>query len=247
MDHSQGFYPEGEEKKRSLKGFYIALSLCLLAIVGVAVVTLFDDETPQVVDTPTTSATGPTAATTAKPVAGTATGVPDTRTTATTAATTRVTTTTTATSDLFVFPVSNVILQPYSDRLIYSETLGEWRTHNGVDFEAAIGQKAKAIADGTVTAVREDPLWGPVIELEHGDKLISRYCGVKPYDVKEGDTVKAGQVIGTVTEIPMEVVDAPHLHLEIIANGNYMDPMTLIRGEAIVKTTASATTTTTEQ
>lgn len=249
MDHSHGFHPEDEEKKHSLKGFYIALALCLLAVAGVVVVTLMNRAPEGTTVTTTTgsgtnmsSTTTSTTQTTAKPVAGIATGVPDTRTTTTTAVKT---TTTQDTTPLFVFPVSNVVVNPYSDRLVYSETLDEWRTHNGVDFEAEAGQKVKALADGTVLAIREDPLWGPVMELEHGDKLISRYCGIKPYDVKVGDTVTAGQIIGTISDVPLEIVGPAHLHLELIANGNYVDPLTLIQGEAVVRTTTESASTTT--
>lgn len=243
MNYSNDLRPDGDEKKRSMKGFYIALALCLLAIAGVAVVTLFGDS-PDMEGTPTTTVTAPTIITTERPVAGNVTGVPDTRTTTTVKTAAPTTSTTRQQSDLFVFPASNVILCPFSDRLVYSETLGEWRTHNGTDFEAALGEEIKAAADGTVHAVYEDPLWGHVIELDHGDKLLSRYCGVKATGIAAGDTVKAGQVMGTVTEIPGEIADAAHVHVEILANNKYTDPMTLIRGEAIVKTTAAATTTT---
>ncbi len=246
MKYSRDFQPEGEDKKRAARGFHIALALCLLAIVGVAVVTFLVDTPDKDIDeTPTTTVTTPTVTTTAKPVAAPATGVPDTRTTTTTATTTTATVTTTAVqADLFVFPASNVILREYSDDLVFSETLNEWRTHNGVDFETKKGQEIKAAADGTVIAIQEDPLWGHVIQIDHGDKLVSRYCGVTASGVKEGQAVKAGQVIGSVSDIPAEILDDCHIHVEFIANGKYVDPMTLIRGEAVKKTTVTTTTTT---
>lgn len=228
MDHTTKFHSEEPEKKRSSKGFYIALALCLMAIVGAVLVMLTDNETPPV-DTVFTTTAGKTTVTTttAKPVAGIQTGIPDTRTTTTTVKMT--TTVTAAKSDLFVLPASNVILRPYSDQLVFSETLGEWRTHNGVDFEAKEGSAVKATADGKIQKIESDPLWGDVIVLDHGDKLISRYCGVKASGVAEGQTVKAGDILGSVSIIPSEVLDAPHIHLEITANGKYLDPMTLIR------------------
>ncbi len=222
-----------------MKGFYIALALCLLAIVGVAVVTLFSDS-PAIDSTPTTGsiASVPTAGTTGRPVAGTVTGIPDDRTTTTTRTTTATATTPTKEQQvLFVFPASNVIVKPFSEQLTYSQTLEEWRTHNGTDFEASQGDDVKAVADGMVKAIKEDPLWGQVIEVDHGDKLISRYCGVKAVGIAEGKAVTAGQVIGTVTEIPVEIAEPSHIHVEILANNKCVDPMTLIRGEAIVKTT----------
>lgn len=227
MKHTAEFRPDEAEEKRSSKGFYIALALCLMAIVGVALVMFVDTDTPPVDTTPTSGTTRTTVVTTtAKPVAGIQTGVPDTRTTTTTKKTT---TTTAAKSNLFVLPASNVILKEYSDQLVFSETLGEWRTHNGVDFEAQEGTAVKATADGTVLTIESDPLWGDILTIDHGDKLISRYCGVTASGVTVGKKVKAGEIIGTVSAIPAEIVDAPHLHLEIIANGKYLDPMTLIR------------------
>lgn len=239
MKHSTEHKSGG--KIRTAKGFYIAVAICLLALAGVATVT-FRNTTPKV-DTDETTVTTrrtskltmPTTPTTAKQVVVPATGVPDTRTT--TPKTVPVTTATTAASsgDLFIFPVSNVIVREYSDTLIFSETLGEWQTHNGVDFAAESGQKVKATADGIVLTVREDPLWGGLVEIDHGNKLVTRCYGVDA-TVQQGQTVRAGDVIGTVSTVPAEILDQPHVHLELIVNGNYQNPMTLIRGESVRQT-----------
>ncbi len=227
MDRQQRFEHDETEEKRTSKGFYIALALCILAIVGVALILFVDTDDIPKEDMPmiTTTTVTTNSTTTDKAVGGIVTGVPDDRTTTTTAATT----TTTEKSSLFVLPASNVILREYSDKLIYSETLGEWRTHNGVDFEVENGATVKAVADGTVSTIETDPLWGEVVVIDHGDKLISRYCGVSASGICEGQTVKAGDIIGSVSDIPLEIVDAAHIHLEILANGKYVDPMTLIR------------------
>ena len=230
VNHSKEQEPH-RDATRSGKGFYIALAVCMLAIAGVTAATFFGPTPASEQPGPTTTrSTWKTAVTTTdKPVAGEVTGVPDTRKTTTTIAVT--TTTTAAKQSLFVLPSTNVILLEFSNTPIYSETMGEWCTHNGVDFEAAIGSDVKAMADGTVSAIKEDPLWGVTVEIDHGDKLMSRYCGVKPMGLQAGDKVTAGAVIGTVTEIPAEIVSAAHLHVEVLANGKYVDPMTLIRGE----------------
>lgn len=228
-----------EKQKGTGKGFYVALAVCLVAIVGVAIVSFWDRE-PMVDDPPltTTQVQTPTVTTTARPVGATATGIPDTRTTTTTVKIT----TTAKPKPLFVLPASNVILETYSDMPVYSETLGEWRTHDGVDFLCDSGENVKAVADGTISAVKEDALWGQVIEIDHGDKLISRYCGVKPFNVKAGQAVKAGAVIGTMGDIPMEIAKPSHLHLEMVSNGKTFDPMTLIQGETVKYTTTPTET-----
>ncbi len=225
MNERNNFEHDDDNEKRTPKGFYIALALCVLAIIGVALILFVDNDDVPPSDTPMTSITtlGTTVTTTDKAVAGVVTGVPDTRTTTTVAVTQ-----TTEKKQLFVLPASNVILREYSEKMVYSETLDEWRTHNGVDFEVKEDAAIKAIADGTVAKIESDSLWGEVVVIDHGDKLVSRYCGVTASGISEGQAVKAGEIIGSVSDIPSEIVDAPHVHLEVLANGKYLDPMTLI-------------------
>ena len=240
--------------KTSSKGFYIALAVCLVAVCGVAVATFVGGLST---DTPATQTTEPTP-TTVVQAGNPADDVKDDRTTATTATTTvtatttttaAVTTTTAAETALFVFPASNRVLTPYSESLIYSETLEEWCTHNGVDFAADNGQEIKAPADGTVSRIFQDALWGDAVEITHGGNVVSRCYGVKAKGIKEGQTVKAGNVIGTATTIPAEVLMKSHVHVEVLANDKYVDPLTLIRGDTVRVTTTTkqpATTTAAE-
>lgn len=231
-----------EEKKHSGKGFYIALAICLIAICGVAVTTFVSTlptDEPESADQTTVSTTTTTKS--VQQVVIPATDVKDDRTTATT--TTVAVTQTTAKTDLFVFPVSNCVLRPFSKTHYFSDTLGEWVTHNGVDFEAEEGTEVKAAADGTVTDIRQDALWGDVIEIEHIGNITTRYCGVTAASIAEGQSVKAGDVIGALSAVPAEVLDSSHLHMEVMVNGTYTDPLTLIQGQTVSVTTAAATTT----
>lgn len=243
MKYDQKYSDDDMPAKSGGKGFYIALAVCLVAVCGVAVSTFVGGLSTNAPDTTTTV----TAVTTTevKQVVIPATDVKDDRTTTvkTTVKTTPMptTTSTTATPDLFVFPASNRVLLPYSESLIYSATLGSWNTHNGVDFSAEAGSQIKAPADGTVTRIYQDGLWGDVIEIDHGGKVISRCCGVTAQGIKEGDTVKVGDVIGTASEIPAEILSDPHIHIEVIANDKYVDPLLLIRGETVTVTTTATT------
>ena len=237
MKNDTTFTHEDMPKKSSGKGFYIALAVCLVAVCGVAVSSFVSGLTK---DTPKTDATGttvtPQTTTSVQQVVIPATNVKDDRTTATTTAK-PTTVTTTAAADLFVFPATNRVLLGFSDSLIYSETLEEWSTHNGVDFAAEKGAQVKATAGGTVKRIYRDALWGDTVEIDHGGKVISRCCGVEAKNLKEGQTVAAGDVIGTVSEIPSEVLMESHIHLEILANDKYVDPLLLIRGEAVMPET----------
>ncbi len=239
MKYSDEFENE-EEKKGGSKGFYIALAVCLIAICGVAVTsfvsTLPKDE-PESVD----QTTAPTTTTTksVQQVVIPATDIKHDRTTVSTTATTG----TTKPQDLFVFPVSNRVLRAFSKTHYFSDTLGEWVTHNGVDFEAKEGAEVKATADGKIVSIRQDALWGDVIEIEHEGNLITRYCGVTADSALEGQSVQAGDVIGTLSAVPVEVLDPAHLHMELLVNGTYTDPLTLIKGQTVSVTTAVTTTT----
>lgn len=127
-------------------------------------------------------------------------------------------------------PIEGKIFTPYSNgALVKSETLGDWRTHNGIDIAAEQGTAVKAVAKGKVTALRSDALWGYVVEITHSNDVVSTYCGLaKQPSVKEGDSVKLGQVIGLIGYVPAESLMPSHLHFECKQNGKLIDPMSLM-------------------
>jgi murein DD-endopeptidase MepM/ murein hydrolase activator NlpD len=203
------------------RGFYVALAACLLAVGGLAVATF--GETLFVAKEGESSPDSQT-----KPVEQIVSDLPDDRKTTTTTTTVTTTTATTVAADLYILPFGNLVQKAYSDgKLAYSVTMGSWRTHDGVDFAGELGQKVKALADGKVTAIEEDPLWGTVITVDHGMGVVSRYFGVKA-SVKVGGSVKVGDVLGTLVAIPCESSEAPHLHLEMSIDGKAVDPVAAI-------------------
>lgn len=126
----------------------------------------------------------------------------------------------------YMMPLSNGVMKAYSSELVYSETMKDWRVHEGVDFIGQKGEKVKAINDGTVTKIESDPLWGTIIVIDHGGGLVARYCGVAANTlVKEGDKVKMGNDIGIIGEVPLEAVEQYHLHLQIFVNEKSVDPL----------------------
>lgn len=128
----------------------------------------------------------------------------------------------------FVLPNNGEIFADYSNQeLVKDETLGDWRTHNGIDIKADAGAEVVSVAAGTVIGVRNDPLWGYVVEVEHADGLVSIYCGLaKNVAVKEGDPVKTGAKLGVVDYIPSESKLPAHLHFELKKDGKWVDPLT---------------------
>lgn len=159
------------------------------------------------------------------------TGQKDTRTTATSKATVMVTTTTTATTEaphLYLLPLTNTVQNAFSaDGPVYDVTMQDWRLHLGADFAGEEGQVVKAVTRGEVVTVCNDPLWGGVIEIDHGVGVITRYCGVKAV-VREGDIVEMGERIGNLETVPCECAQPSHLHLEMLVDGTPIDPVAAI-------------------
>jgi len=132
---------------------------------------------------------------------------------------------TTENTDKFILPIDNKIVAAFSDdELVYNTTMGDWRTHNGIDIKASRDTAVKACCDGVVDKVYNDGMLGWVVEIKTDD-FATRYCGLaEKIFVKQGDKVKQGDSIGTVGEIPLETTEDSHLHLEIIKNGQYQNP-----------------------
>ena len=75
-------------------------------------------------------------------------------------------------------PFSGRVLNAYSgDELVYSKTLGDWRTHNGIDYAAAKGEKVSAPAAGKVTLAGADGSWGPTVAIEDASGRLWRISG----------------------------------------------------------------------
>ena len=126
-------------------------------------------------------------------------------------------------------PVSGRVLNAYSgDELVYSSTLGDWRTHNGVDYACAQDAQVCAPAAGKVTAVDTDSRWGSVVCIEDSAGHLWRVCGTADPTVQTGDEVSAGQILGRAGSIPNECAEETHIHLEVLQGEQYLDPAKLL-------------------
>lgn len=127
----------------------------------------------------------------------------------------------------FIFPVEGEVIKEFAkDNLIYSETLEEWITHNGIDIKADKATIVKAVADGTVKSIKNDPRYGLTVTIEHTNGYISSYSSLLTAEfVKEGEKVTQGQTIGTVgNSAVFEVSEDNHLHFELIKDGSNINP-----------------------
>ena len=119
---------------------------------------------------------------------------------------------------------------------VFSLTMNDYRTHNGIDITCSVSDPVYAVADGTVGNVWEDPFMGCCISIVHSGGAVSIYRNLADEvaaSVGSGATVKAGQVIGYVGETALlECAEEPHLHYELTINGAVVDPMEYLPASA---------------
>lgn len=94
--------------------------------------------------------------------------------------------------------------------------------HTGLDFSATIGTPILAAAGGVVVTQEFHSQYGNMVEIDHGNSLISRYAHSSKVFVKKGDLVKRGQHIADVGTSGRST--GPHLHFEVLVNGVPQDP-----------------------
>lgn len=127
----------------------------------------------------------------------------------------------------WVWPVKGEIERRYAvETLAYDVTMKDWRTHDGVDVLADKGTVVRAASDGTVESITQDDLYGTTVTIDHGNGLKSTYSNLadKP-TVKQGDSVGAGDVIGSVGATALcEVGQGSHVHIAMSKDGNSVDP-----------------------
>ncbi len=98
-----------------------------------------------------------------------------------------------------------------------------YRMHEGMDFFASKGTDVYATADGVVWDVRVSESFGNVIEIDHGYGILTLYAHLHHFDVRKGQLVKRGQVIGHVGNTGLS--SGQHLHYEVHVNGKEVDPV----------------------
>lgn len=125
------------------------------------------------------------------------------------------------------WPVSGEIERGYTvEALAYDVTMADWRTHDGVDILAQQGEVVVAAGDGEVVSVKQDDLYGTTVVIDHGSGVKTTYSNLaQTPTVSEGDSVKAGDVIGSVGKSAIcEIGQGSHLHFAMSRDGESVDP-----------------------
>lgn len=103
---------------------------------------------------------------------------------------------------------------------------GKRSMHTGLDFAGKTGSAVVAVASGVVSWTGKNSGYGNVVEISHGDGLITRYAHNKENLVVSGDLVRKGETIALMGSSGR--VTGPHVHFEVYKNGRTVDPSTYI-------------------
>ncbi len=127
----------------------------------------------------------------------------------------------------FLMPVDGEISLEYAmDKLVYSKTLEEWRSHQGIDIAADRGTPVKSVADGVVCDVKNDQFYGISVVIDHENGLKTIYRNLAADDtVIVNQKVKQGEIIGSIGNTAIdESSEQSHLHFEVLKDDINQDP-----------------------
>ena len=105
---------------------------------------------------------------------------------------------------------------------------GRAALHTGLDFPADSGTPVRAAAGGIVLASEVHPEYGKLVELDHGNGLVTRYAHNARVLAKAGDLIRRGQVIAEVGTSGRST--GAHLHFEVLVDGVPQDPARFLAG-----------------
>ena len=116
---------------------------------------------------------------------------------------------------------------------------GQQSIHEGIDFPAEAGTPIVAAASGKVIFADWHPAYGKMLEIDHGNGLVSRYAHTSSVMVKEGDLVVRGQRVATVGL--HRASTGPHLHFEVRLNGVPQNPARFLQASSFNLSAIEAT------
>jgi murein DD-endopeptidase MepM/ murein hydrolase activator NlpD len=125
-----------------------------------------------------------------------------------------------------IWPVAGWLSSSYGSRR--DPFTGGADFHPGLDISADYGHRVLATADGVVTSAGSSGNYGNLLVVEHGYDIVTRYGHLSRFAVMNGQHVRRGDIIGYVGSTGRST--SPHLHYEILVNGQLTDPLKLLSG-----------------
>ncbi len=122
------------------------------------------------------------------------------------------------------YPLSRIhVVSSFGNRI--HPILRRWAFHQGVDYRASYGTPVYAVANGTVIEARYNGGWGNNVRIKHPSGMITQYAHLASMSVRNGQTVRKGQVVGRVGSTGQST--GPHLHFGLMQGGKWINPSRL--------------------
>lgn len=138
-----------------------------------------------------------------------------------------------APAPVYLWPVSGQVERWHNSSILtYDTTMRDWRTHEGIDIMAPLGETVTAAHAGSVESIVEDDLYGTVVTVSHGDGGRTVYANLAEVPaVSVGDWVEPGDVIGAVGTTALgEIGQGTHLHFAVTVDGVNVNPLDYLPG-----------------
>lgn len=135
--------------------------------------------------------------------------------------------------DGLCWPLSGNVIKNYSeDKLIYFETLGQFKTNPGIFIAGEKGNPIVAAANGIVKEIKKEDKTGQILILDIGGGYTLTYGQLEEIAVKPGDYVKNGQEMAKLAKVTKYYrMEGEHLYFQVQKDGENVNPLTLIRSE----------------
>ena len=130
-----------------------------------------------------------------------------------------------------ISPLDGTTVTVFSmSELLYDETMADWRTHEGLDIQAAEGDAVKTAAAGEVISVTRDELMGTTVCIAHSGGYVTKYSSLQENPpISQGQKLSAGDIVGYVGTAAAEASMGPHLHFAVEKDGTLIDPQEYIK------------------